>query len=219
MALRLNGATSGFVELNAPDSAASNTLTLPNGNGTSGNFLRTDGSGTLTWATPTDTTTNLTRLTAVDTSSGDGDITNTAVVYDNLPSTIRRITIAFYRVSGDAASDGIRFVLRTGSGTDVSSGYTSVSTYLSAGGQGNVNANNNFVFWLAGASELASGVATFTNVNGNLWVYSAHGALQETYTITAGGSVDAGAQVTGIKLYLGSGNDFDSGTVNAFYEV
>lgn len=219
MALRLNGATSGYVEIDAPDEAASNTLTLPNGNGSSGNFLQTDGSGTLTWATPTDTTTNLTRLTAVDTSSGDGDITNTAVVYDSLPSTIRRITIAFYNVSGDASCDGIRFLLRTGSGTDVSSGYQSVSTYLSGGGQGNTDKTNSFVYWLAGAGEHTSGVATFTNVNGNLWVYSAHGAQAVTYTNTAGGYVDAGAQVTGIKLYLGNGNDFDSGVVNAFYEV
>jgi len=52
MALRLNGATSGFVELNAPDEAGSNTLTLPDGNGTSGQYLQTDGSGGLSWQTP-----------------------------------------------------------------------------------------------------------------------------------------------------------------------
>jgi hypothetical protein len=51
MALRLNGATSGFVELNAPDEAGSNTLTLPDGNGTNGQYLQTNGSGGLSWAT------------------------------------------------------------------------------------------------------------------------------------------------------------------------
>jgi hypothetical protein len=55
MALRLNGSSSGYVELDVPAAAGSHTLTLPDGGGTSGNFLRTDGSGTLTWATPTDT--------------------------------------------------------------------------------------------------------------------------------------------------------------------
>ena len=49
MALRLNGATSGYVEIDAPDEAGSNTLTLPDGNGTSGDYLRTDGSGGLSW--------------------------------------------------------------------------------------------------------------------------------------------------------------------------
>jgi len=53
MALRLNGATSGFVELNAPDAAGSNTLTLPDGNGTSGQYLQTNGSGGLSWQTVT----------------------------------------------------------------------------------------------------------------------------------------------------------------------
>ena len=50
MALRLNGATSGYVELNAPAVAGSNTLTLPNGNGSSGQVLSTDGSGALSWS-------------------------------------------------------------------------------------------------------------------------------------------------------------------------
>ena len=56
MALRLNGQTSGYVELDAPAVAGSNTLTLPNGNGTSGQYLQTNGSGGLSWqtiATPT----------------------------------------------------------------------------------------------------------------------------------------------------------------------
>jgi len=49
MALRLNGATSGYVEIDAPATAGSNTLTLPNGNGTSGQVLSTDGAGALSW--------------------------------------------------------------------------------------------------------------------------------------------------------------------------
>ena len=56
MSLRLNGSTSGYVELDAPAAAGSNTLVLPDGNGTSGQYLQTDGSGTLSWqtvATPT----------------------------------------------------------------------------------------------------------------------------------------------------------------------
>ena len=56
MALRLNGATSGFVALNAPDEAGSNTLTLPTGNGTTGQYLQTSGaSGVLSWQTVTST--------------------------------------------------------------------------------------------------------------------------------------------------------------------
>jgi hypothetical protein len=50
MALRLNGQTSGYVELEAPATAGNNTLVLPTGNGTSGQVLTTNGSGTLSWS-------------------------------------------------------------------------------------------------------------------------------------------------------------------------
>jgi hypothetical protein len=50
MTLRLNGATSGYTEIDAPAIAGSNTLILPGGNGSSGQVLETNGSGTLSWA-------------------------------------------------------------------------------------------------------------------------------------------------------------------------
>lgn len=50
MTIRLNGQTSGYVELEAPATAGSNTLVLPTNNGSSGDYLQTDGSGTLSWA-------------------------------------------------------------------------------------------------------------------------------------------------------------------------
>jgi len=49
MTLRLLGSTSGYSEIQAPAVAGSNTLTLPNGNGSSGQYLQTDGSGALSW--------------------------------------------------------------------------------------------------------------------------------------------------------------------------
>ena len=51
MTLRLNGSTSGYVEIDAPATAGSNTLTLPNGGGSSGQYLQTDGAGALSWQT------------------------------------------------------------------------------------------------------------------------------------------------------------------------
>ena len=50
MTIRLNGQTSGYVELEAPAAAGSNTLTLPTSNGSNGQFLQTNGSGVLAWA-------------------------------------------------------------------------------------------------------------------------------------------------------------------------
>jgi hypothetical protein len=53
MALRLNGSSSGYVELDVPAAAGSHTLTLPNSGGSSGQYLQTNGSGVLSWQTVT----------------------------------------------------------------------------------------------------------------------------------------------------------------------
>jgi hypothetical protein len=49
MSLRLNGSASGYVEIDAPATAGSNTLILPDGNGTANHSLVNDGSGNLSW--------------------------------------------------------------------------------------------------------------------------------------------------------------------------
>lgn len=50
MTVRLNGSTSGYVELDSPAVGGNNTLFLPNGNGSNGQVLSTNGSGTLSWS-------------------------------------------------------------------------------------------------------------------------------------------------------------------------
>lgn len=49
--LRLSGSTSGYVGLAPPAAAGSTTYTLPSADGTDGQFLKTNGSGLLSWAT------------------------------------------------------------------------------------------------------------------------------------------------------------------------
>ena len=50
MTLKLNGSSSGYTAIDAPAAAGSNTLVLPADNGSNGEFLKTNGSGTLDWA-------------------------------------------------------------------------------------------------------------------------------------------------------------------------
>jgi hypothetical protein len=50
--LRLSGATSGYVGFAPAAAAGSTTYTLPSADGTSGQVLTTNGSGTLSWTTP-----------------------------------------------------------------------------------------------------------------------------------------------------------------------
>jgi len=56
MALRLNGQTTGYTELNAPDNGDSVVLTMPGTDGNPGEYLQTDGSGGLSWQTVTPAT-------------------------------------------------------------------------------------------------------------------------------------------------------------------
>ena len=214
MALRLNGQTTGYTELNAPANGDSVVLTMPGNDGNAGQYLQTNGSGALTWATPTDTTTNLTRGTEVATTSG------TEVIYDNLPSGIRRLQIVVNNVSINATANALRFVMRTGSGTNVSSGYYSVCGHQSnGGGYGTYTVTDSFNMWLNVAAERVSGIATFMNVGDNKWVYSGCGAFFSGFIQNAGGYVDLGALLTGIRITTGTGGTFDSGSVNIFYEV
>ena len=50
MTLKLNGSSSGYTAIDAPATAGSNTLVLPADNGSNGEFLQTNGSGTLDWS-------------------------------------------------------------------------------------------------------------------------------------------------------------------------
>ena len=51
MALRLNGQSTGYTELNAPDDGDSVVLTMPGNDGDAGQYLQTNGSGALSWQT------------------------------------------------------------------------------------------------------------------------------------------------------------------------
>ena len=62
--LQLNGGTSSFVQLEAPAVAGGNTLVLPDGNGTAGQVLSTDGSGILSWTSSVGFTSPLNTLSA-----------------------------------------------------------------------------------------------------------------------------------------------------------
>lgn len=51
--LRLSGSSSGYVGIAPASAAGSTTYTLPTADGTNGQFLSTNGTGTLSWSTPT----------------------------------------------------------------------------------------------------------------------------------------------------------------------
>lgn len=69
--LRLNGSTSGRLDINAAAATASYALTMPAAQGTSGQTLSNNGSGVLSWVSPTSgTVTNVTASSPLASSGG-----------------------------------------------------------------------------------------------------------------------------------------------------
>ena len=207
MALRLNGQTSGYVELEAPAVAGSNTLTLPNGNGTSGQYLQTNGSGGLSWATVTDTTTNLTRGTAQTLSGSE-------VTFSSLPSGIRRITLLVDQAS---TTSGFRLRVRVGTGGSVATtGYSAVAAY---NGTTKVDSTTEWPLNFASAGDNFEASVKIENITGNVWVCTHVGASGNwSTTQLGGGRISLGGVLDTLSISLDTGT-FDAGTVNVFYEV
>jgi len=80
--LRLSGSTSGYVGLAPAAAAGSTTYTLPSADGTSGQVLSTNGSGTLSWASATATGTlkNVQVFTSSGTYTRTSGVTTAVVI-------------------------------------------------------------------------------------------------------------------------------------------
>jgi hypothetical protein len=102
----VKGATSGIATIQAPATFTNYTLTLPVDDGTANQVLKTDGSGVLSWTTPTST--DATKLPlAGGTMTGDIDMGGHFITNISLPSTAIYVggagnTATAVYMSGDA---------------------------------------------------------------------------------------------------------------------
>ena len=117
------------VKLTTPDTlAASKTFKLPGADGSSGQFLKTDGSGALSFATA---------LTTSWTEHATFDFTSTAAsaaTTTGIPSTARMVKINVFRLKHSASQVPY---LRIGSSSGMhASGYTDIGTYQQNGQNG-----------------------------------------------------------------------------------
>ena len=213
MALRLNGQTTGYTELNAPDNGDSVVLTMPGNDGTSGQYLQTNGSGTLSWqtvATPTDT--NLTRGTNVASTSG------TAIQFTGISSDVKRITLALNEVSANGNS-AHWIQIGTSSGFE-NSGYLGGVVYTGPSASTSSNTGG-WEYNLPNDASTFSGHVTVSNPTGNIWVMS--GIVYRSndgYGWIFAGSKTLSGTLDRIRLTTASGSDtFDNGNVNIFTEV
>jgi hypothetical protein len=107
MTLRLNGATSGYTEIDAPAVAGSNTLLLPGGNGSSGQVLTTNGSGVLSWSNrPILQVVSATKVDTFTTSStSDVEITGLTVSITPATTTNKILVLVSIGACGTTTND------------------------------------------------------------------------------------------------------------------
>ena len=214
MPIRLRNSSNNYVQLEAPSSIASDvTLTLPNTDGDASQFLQTNGSGALTWATPTDTGTGWTWDTTGDTLSGESSVSITGI-----PSTAKQIIATVRDLS---CANDINWGMRAGTSSGVvSSGYESHGWYVNVSSSNSTGTSTTdwSNFGGAAAAFVFNGRAVLTNLTGNVWFCEGQFNIQTTYNTVHlwQGHVELSGTLDRVEFHPGSGT-FDSGTVFVHY--
>ena len=207
MGLRLNGSSSGYVELDVPAAAGSHTLTLPNGGGSSGQYLQTNGSGGLSWQTVTDTG-------AQWTNGSQQTLSGTEITFSSIPSNVVYIQITILDMSFNGTSN---LRVRLGdSGGEESTGYVGRAY---ATNSVTAMATNAFGFeFINAAAYQYSGQVQFWKHSGNTWLSEGRVAQQTVADQMAySGMKGLSDTLTQIRLFGSSGHSFDNGSVTLHY--
>ena len=210
MALRLNGQTTGYTELNAPDNGDSVVLTMPGNDGTSGQYLQTDGSGTLSWQTVTDTDTGgWTELTS-------SSVSGASITITGIPSTAVTVRVIFQGITGNGDWG---FRAGTSSGL-ASTGYQTFAGYWGAAATGRSDFNAEWRVEGPGTNPIG-GQLTLVKRDGNNWQGwgygfrddgTNNGAIRQFFgRVALGGALDRIA-VTAL------GATFSAGNIYAWYQ-
>lgn len=211
--LEASGSTN-YIGLRAPATVTTSTLlTLPNGAGSDGQMLSTNGTGTLSWTTPLGLGSIITSGTAVASTSG------TTIDFTNIPSWTKRITVMFTGVSTNGTSN---LLIQLGNSDGVEeAGYNSASSII-ASAVATVNQTTGFRFYesTASAAALFNGHCTIALLGSNTWTINGiwarsdaarSGIVSGTKTLTS--TLDRIRITT-----VGGANTFDAGTINIMYE-
>ncbi len=197
---------------NATVTGTLNNLTYPTADGTAGQVLKTDGSGTLSFASP---------LT-YDTAHTFDNTTNEKT-FTGIPSTAKRITMMVQGVS-PASNASAQMCVRVGTsaGLNTSTIYsysTSYGSFLQTTTTGsyfglshdNYTADNNAYDGIIQVVKLST--------TENKWVFSAQLTVSGGYVNESAGSIDLSSGVLDrIQLLHGGAINYDAGTVNIMYE-
>ena len=210
MTIRLNGQTSGYVELEAPAAAGSNTLTLPTSNGSSGQYLQTNGSGTLSWQT-------VSTIAVAPVIQNDTTLTNQSELeFTNIPADVKQITILF-RNASLSGTDNFRVQLGTSSAY-VTTGYeASAISNNDSGSGGGQSITSGLLVMAQNASLALSGRMDINKMGSDNYVSSYITRTNNQNATYGGSTVTLGGTLTRLRILPTGSNTMDGGRITLMY--
>ena len=209
MALRLNGSSSGYVELEVPAAAGSHTLTLPDSGGSSGQYLQTNGSGTLSWQTVTEG--------ATWKESTASSLSGASQEWTGIPSDARQIIITHQGWS-NASSSQQWCQIGTSAGFETT-GYYNTNNYIgtSVGGTDYDNQSAFIQGQATSASVELTGTIILSRLNtSNQWTIVWQYSPSNGFLYFAVGNKSLSGTLDRVRILPSTGN-FDAGIANLMY--
>lgn len=204
MAVRLNGSTSGYTELDAPAVAGNNTLKMPTSNGSAGQSMTTDGSGNLSFGS------------SIVSGTSQASTSGTSIDFTGIPSWAKRVTVILSGVSTNGSSN-IR--IRLGSGSVQTTGYNSRGTAGTTGWNSVVSTAGGFDVANNGSANFVDGHIVFHNPAANTWIAAGLMTSDFPAIVWTGGNVGLSGTLDRIRITTANGTDtFDAGTINLLWE-
>jgi hypothetical protein len=211
MTVRLQGSTSGYVELDSPAVGGNNTLVLPTNNGTADQVIATNGSGALSFVDRG----RMVLETAQAATSG------TSIDFTGIPSWVKQIGVSFYGVSTNGTSV---VQIQIGSGAFVTSGYSSFASAVDGINAGSALLSTGFLVDPGGSAAFVRYGTVFLNALSSVrWVYSGtfgvNGSASARTHFFGGAATDLSGTLDRIRITTVNGTDtFDAGTINLLLE-
>jgi hypothetical protein len=203
--IRLSGATSGYVGLKGATAAGSTTYTLPSSDGSSGQILSTNGSGTLSWIPSSSSATHTMSSSANTITSTVNGVSATANAVNSISNTSANNTLST-TVNGISGS-GVQIV----NSISNTSSANSLSTTVNGVTGTNVSIINSNAL-------TSSGNALTSNINGVSSSANAVNSISNTSSTNTLTTSVNGIAATGVNLInsntLTSGSSGLTSTVN-----
>ena len=215
--IRLYGASSGYSDIIAAAGSASTTFTLPANGGSSGQYLQTNGSGGLSWATVSANYATWNQATQQTFT------TQSSHTWSGL-SNVREAHVLLNRVNQATATGTWGFRLGTG-GTLQTSNYINYGRFEYSAGDWTLLDNvSDDSFELAVVTthnrDDVTGTAHFYNVSGNTWMIQFEAVMDldtSTFFMVRNiGTVTLSGALSDISIFTSAGT-WNSGSANLVY--